>query len=148
MISFSQFVTCKPISRSARRCVQLRYRATTDHSTVGDTHPVESSQSPLLNRAWLLKTPNTEVGSLLRLQQKSATYHTHRLALKVQMRKVALETGQLLVLQDDLLHPILGGNKLRKLDALLPEVKASGCTDLVRQAGQSTSHVVRQCTMV
>jgi len=56
----------------------------------------------------------------------------------VQIRKVALETGQLLVLQDDLLHPILGGNKVRKLDALLPEVKASGCTDLVRQAGQST----------
>jgi len=147
MISFSQFLTCKPISRSARRCVQLRYRATTDHSTGGDTHPVESSQSPLLNRAWLLKTPNTEVGSLLSLQQKSATYHTQA-CTQVQIRKVTLDTGQLLVLQDDLLHPILGGNKLRKLDALLSEVKASGCTDLVRQAGQSTSQVVRQCTMV
>jgi D-cysteine desulfhydrase len=66
----------------------------------------------------------------------------------VQIRKVALEKGQLLVVQDDLLHPILGGNKLRKLDALLPEVKASGCTDLVRQAGQSTSQVIRQSTMV
>lgn len=39
--------------------------------------------------------------------------------------------GELIVVQDDLLHPVLGGNKLRKLDGLLPEVKATGCTDLV-----------------
>ncbi|KAA6420287.1 MAG: hypothetical protein FRX49_09771, partial [Trebouxia sp. A1-2] len=90
--------------------------ATTDHSTVGDTIPVESLHPPLLDRAWLLKSPNTGI------------------------RKVALEIGQLLVVQDDLLHPILGGNKLRKLDALLPEVKASGCTDLLTCGGLQSAH--------
>lgn len=44
---------------------------------------------------------------------------------------MTLTAGELVVVQDDLLHPVLGGNKLRKLDGLLPEVKATGCTDLV-----------------
>ena len=35
------------------------------------------------------------------------------------------------IIQDDLLHPVLGGNKLRKLDGLLPELQAIGCTDVV-----------------
>lgn len=45
---------------------------------------------------------------------------------------MTLSTNKLTVVQDDLLHPVLGGNKLRKLDGLLPEVKGTGCTDLVR----------------
>lgn len=36
------------------------------------------------------------------------------------------------IIQDDLLHPILGGNKLRKLDALMPAFSAEGITDLVK----------------
>ena len=42
-------------------------------------------------------------------------------------------TGQssFLLLQDDLLHPVLGGNKLRKLDALVPHLVATGVTDVV-----------------
>lgn len=35
------------------------------------------------------------------------------------------------VIHDDLLHPVLGGNKLRKLDAVLPTLQASGVTDVV-----------------
>lgn len=49
----------------------------------------------------------------------------------LQLRRLTLNTGELIVVQDDLLHPVLGGNKLRKLDGLLPEVKGTGCTDLV-----------------
>lgn len=35
------------------------------------------------------------------------------------------------IIQDDLLHPVLGGNKLRKLDGLLPELQAAKVTDVV-----------------
>lgn len=35
------------------------------------------------------------------------------------------------VIRDDLLHPIMGGNKLRKLDALIPLLQAHGVTDVV-----------------
>ena len=40
--------------------------------------------------------------------------------------------GIVTILHDDLLHPVLGGNKLRKLDALLPTLQPSGITDVVR----------------
>ena len=51
----------------------------------------------------------------------------------MQVRKVKLRQRELLVFQDDLLHPVLGGNKLRKLDALLPELKTSQYTDLASE---------------
>jgi len=35
------------------------------------------------------------------------------------------------IIHDDLLHPVLGGNKLRKLDALLPALVQDGVTDVV-----------------
>lgn len=41
------------------------------------------------------------------------------------------------VLHDDLLHPVLGGNKLRKLDALLPTLQASGVTDVVGSSSKN-----------
>ena len=43
------------------------------------------------------------------------------------------------VVRDDLLHPIAGGNKLRKLDALLPALLASGTTDIVRHTPAAVS---------
>lgn len=42
-----------------------------------------------------------------------------------------MEGGCFTLLQDDLLHPIMGGNKMRKLDALLPAIHAEGYTDVV-----------------
>ena len=36
------------------------------------------------------------------------------------------------VLRDDLLHPLLGGNKMRKLDAILPLMHTRGVTQVVR----------------
>lgn len=40
----------------------------------------------------------------------------------------------LMLVRDDMLHPLLGGNKLRKLDGLLPEALAGGAQHLVRAA--------------
>lgn len=58
----------------------------------------------LLSRKWLLPKPDTEIRTACGFD----------------------------IIHDDLLHPVSGGNKLRKLDALLPELQASGCTDVVR----------------
>ncbi|KAG2448972.1 hypothetical protein HYH02_005726 [Chlamydomonas schloesseri] len=44
------------------------------------------------------------------------------------------------MLRDDLLHPVLGGNKVRKLDALLPELRHSGVTDVVTCGGVQSAH--------
>lgn len=36
------------------------------------------------------------------------------------------------VVRDDLLHPVLNGNKARKLDAIMPLLQESSVTDVVR----------------
>lgn len=42
------------------------------------------------------------------------------------------------VVRDDLLHPLVNGNKARKLDALLPLLEDCSVTDVVRPFGAST----------
>lgn len=44
------------------------------------------------------------------------------------------------LVRDDLLHPVAGGNKARKLDALLPALQAAGVTDVVTCGGAQSSH--------
>ncbi|GJP43439.1 hypothetical protein CLOM_g2899 [Closterium sp. NIES-68] len=44
------------------------------------------------------------------------------------------------VIRDDLIHPLAGGNKLRKLDGLLPPVIQSGATDVVTCGGCQSAH--------
>lgn len=44
------------------------------------------------------------------------------------------------LVRDDLLHPVAGGNKLRKLDALLPRLRAEGTTDIVTCGGIQSAH--------
>ena len=38
------------------------------------------------------------------------------------------------LIQDDLLHPYCGGNKLRKLDAIMPQLKHEGVSDVVSRS--------------
>lgn len=45
------------------------------------------------------------------------------------------------VLRDDLLHPLVNGNKARKLDALLPLVQDFEVTDMVTCGGCQSAHV-------
>lgn len=44
------------------------------------------------------------------------------------------------VVRDDLLHPWAGGNKIRKLDAWLPEMERQGVTDVVTCGGVQSAH--------
>ena len=43
-------------------------------------------------------------------------------------------------MRDDLLNPFWGGNKARKLDALLPALKEAGTTDAVTYGGVQSAH--------
>ena len=96
--------------------------------------------SSLLDRQWLLKLPDTQVGVRYSLNAAHETC-TRRASnlhkrLSSQLDYVTLNGGDgrgFWVVRDDLLHPIAGGNKLRKLDALLPALLASGATDIVRR---------------
>ena len=58
----------------------------------------------------------------------------------VQCRKINLEGSvSFEILQDDLLHPVLGGNKLRKLDAVIPHLLENNITDVVSLLNHSPS---------
>jgi 1-aminocyclopropane-1-carboxylate deaminase/D-cysteine desulfhydrase-like pyridoxal-dependent ACC family enzyme len=48
----------------------------------------------------------------------------------------------MLLVRDDLLHPLVGGNKLRKLDAVVPELTAAGVTDVLTCGGAQSAHTV------
>lgn len=111
MIFIGRHIVCRAISVRSRSSLLCRH-AICDHARHTDS-PLAPA---LLKRKWLLKSPDSVI------------------------RKVSLDCGELLIIQDDLLHPILGGNKLRKLDALLPEVEATGCTDLLTCGGLQSAH--------
>ena len=105
----------------------------------------------LLDRPWLLERPDVPVGFVSSIV--SASHYNHLLLLGfrsqqpglicVTMQMTFITCGQrhgvaagrepgFWVVRDDLLHPVAGGNKLRKLDALLPQLQADGATDIVR----------------
>ena len=53
----------------------------------------------------------------------------------LQLKKVQLPGGtSFQLIQDDLLHPYCGGNKLRKLDAIMPQLQSNGISDVVSYA--------------
>ena len=114
----------------ASRCVCLRTR---HHATRCATSHVEQ----LLRRDWMLERPDAQAGSCTKaslLMSEGSTPVQCTLACCLQIRKVCGDSGagSFLVVQDDLLHPVLGGNKCRKLDALMPSMVQEGVTHVVR----------------
>ncbi|KAK9915841.1 hypothetical protein WJX75_005000 [Coccomyxa subellipsoidea] len=73
----------------------------------------------LLAREWMLDVPDTKIRTVPGSKFPESRLH---------------------IIQDDLLHPILGGNKLRKLDALMPALATAGITDLVTCGGLQSAH--------
>lgn len=95
----------------------------------------------LLDRKWLLAAPDCMIdcisvtdsgGSQVAEAPLSCSYSNDRMnplgdIIKAKKRKDKL----FFVLRDDLLHPLINGNKARKLDALLPVLGDHGVTDVV-----------------
>jgi len=91
--------------------------------------------SKLLDRKWGLQSPASPI------QQISVSYgkgidkfsflNNTRPHLRDEMSK-SKQGSSFYILRDDLLHPLVNGNKARKLDALLPLVEDHKVTDLVR----------------
>ena len=74
----------------------------------------------LLERSWLLPKPDTHIQRVLGVD----------------------------VIADDLLHPHIGGNKLRKFDALLPDLQEAGCTDVVGVLLSSVQPLLIYCRLM
>jgi hypothetical protein len=53
------------------------------------------------------------------------------------VQQISQGDGAIWVVRDDLLHPIVGGNKYRKLDAVIPRLLADGVQHVVSGAGRA-----------
>ncbi|KAG6555520.1 hypothetical protein Mapa_002755 [Marchantia paleacea] len=112
----------------------------------------------LLNRPWLMPQPSTQITKISiedfseatvnpRLEPPSWRRTLH--GLWEEIRYANAQSAQpehrddnpaFYIIRDDLLHPLLGGNKLRKLDALIPELERMGATDVVTCGGCQSAH--------
>ncbi|KAH7424417.1 hypothetical protein KP509_11G008000 [Ceratopteris richardii] len=98
--------------------------------------------SKLLKRKWLLQRPEPTTQPILITERPSSCHDLQGLQfscpeetpLNVDSRRVFH------VIRDDLLHPLMGGNKLRKLDALLPLLQSSSVTDVITCGGCQSAH--------
>lgn len=150
----ASFQLHKEITRFLRHSTRASKRAPL--GTRLDIHcarGITSTSLPqLLSRSWLLETPATKVSIFKRAMTFLWWKCQTQLSL-TQVRTVAGHTTgtSFQVIQDDLLHPVLGGNKLRKLDALLPALEQAGVRHVVQQvphAHRSASnnlHYARLC---
>ncbi|MCL7033084.1 hypothetical protein MKW94_008892 [Papaver nudicaule] len=108
--------------------------------------------SELLDRRWALACPDTKIHQVKleinELQQQSEENETSvgysflndtRPSLGYEMMKER-QGLSFYVVRDDLLHPLVNGNKARKLDGLLPLVEDCFVTDVVTCGGCQSAH--------
>ncbi|KAJ7552136.1 hypothetical protein O6H91_06G043300 [Diphasiastrum complanatum] len=104
----------------------------------------------LLDREWLLSDPDTKIHKVT-FSRGFLSPHYHNLLNDVSftldtfvrkfMSSMPLDKkNEFYVVRDDLLHPIVGGNKVRKMDALFPFLEGSGVTDVVTCGGCQSAH--------
>jgi hypothetical protein len=115
-----------------------------------EENTIETEVERLLNRAWLLSKPDVVVQRILISGNPPNEYsnagplcvnNTSRdLSRDFSSDKVGKKKGSFLIVRDDLLHPIMGGNKLRKMDALLPALQSEGVTDVLTCGGCQSAH--------
>ncbi|KAI3860365.1 hypothetical protein MKX03_007121 [Papaver bracteatum] len=87
--------------------------------------------SEFLDRRWVLTSPDTKIHQVkLNIDEPSLGY---------EMMKER-QGPSFYVVRDDLLHPLVNGNKARKLDGLLPLVEDYRVTDVVTCGGCQSAH--------
>ena len=120
------------------RCTPTVRRRPSAHGTTLATHSTaeHATQSAgalaqvegLLDREWLLKRPDTQ---LQHIRGATSAYASESCGGSGGDTLGPTLGPGFWVVRDDLLHPVAGGNKLRKMDALLPQLKNAGATDIV-----------------
>ncbi|CAM8956547.1 unnamed protein product [Rhodiola kirilowii] len=145
--------------------------SSSNHSITGchfhSSTPTIASQEPvheefvkrLLDRRWMLPTPETKVHQV-KLLVNPKTKNDKRRFGDIRFfnnpnpcllgGEDAAGNGDgigksFYVVRDDLLHPLINGNKARKLDALFPLLEQHGFTDVVTCGGCQSAHTAALC---
>ncbi|XP_059278082.1 D-cysteine desulfhydrase 2, mitochondrial isoform X1 [Lycium ferocissimum] len=112
--------------------------------------PKEEYVSRFLKRKWTLRSPDTKINQIMiskdGLQQggenlgKLSFLNNPQPVMGDQVMRNNRQEPSFYVVRDDLLHPLVNGNKARKLDALLPLLEDSSVTDVVTCGGCQSAH--------
>lgn len=112
-----------------------------------ESHAEVDCIDQILKRRWLLSRPDTKIQPVLvsyRTESDGAFGHDNLqyslFAEPNSMDEKRSRTGTFHIIRDDLLHPVMGGNKLRKLDALLPLLQSTSVTDVITCGGCQSAH--------
>ncbi|KAK9751121.1 hypothetical protein RND81_02G243600 [Saponaria officinalis] len=108
----------------------------------------KDSISKLLDRRWTLEKPDTKVHqiTLSTEQTRSGFFGNVNFSinshpkLSEAMMDESYKRPSFYIVRDDLLHPLVNGNKARKLDALLPMIEDISGTDVVTCGGVQSAH--------
>ncbi|XP_057949403.1 D-cysteine desulfhydrase 2, mitochondrial isoform X2 [Malania oleifera] len=106
--------------------------------------------SKLLERKWSLLNPDAQIHQVMiskkQIQNEGGSFNnisfsnnTHPY-LGDNMMKNNRQHPSFYVVRDDLLHPLVNGNKARKLDGLLPLIEDHSVTDVVSCGGCQSAH--------
>ena len=116
LTSFRYPITSWRLGR-LHRCVRAFSKH--DHCTDEQIQNKNELQRLLSNKHWMLPHPGAELTAIQ--TSEGATFR---------------------VLRDDLSHPLVGGNKRRKLDAIFPQLTAQGVEDVVTCGGTQSAHIL------
>ncbi|XP_042500614.1 D-cysteine desulfhydrase 2, mitochondrial-like isoform X5 [Macadamia integrifolia] len=112
-------------------------------------HCGKTFMSELLTRRWALLSPDTKIHQItlseMQLQQGGMASVRYTFSNNTQpslgdMMEKNKQGLSFYVVRDDLLHPLVNGNKARKLDGLLPILEHLLVTDVVTCGGCQSAH--------
>jgi D-cysteine desulfhydrase len=97
--------------------------------------------SKLLDRRWALPSPDTKIHQIMLSPQQvrsrggpfgyTSLLNNTQPAFGDGMMVKDEQNPSFYIVRDDLLHPLVNGNKARKLDGLLPLIEDHSVTDVV-----------------
>ncbi|XP_061350270.1 D-cysteine desulfhydrase 2, mitochondrial-like isoform X2 [Gastrolobium bilobum] len=97
----------------------------------------------LLNRRWTLLSPETKIHQVIHTHGSHGSnflLNTHPAYGDGFLLEMNKQRNSFYIVRDDLLHPLVNGNKARKLDALLPLIEDYSVTDVVTCGGCQSAH--------
>ncbi|KAK6802641.1 hypothetical protein RDI58_000423 [Solanum bulbocastanum] len=110
----------------------------------------EEHVSRFPKRKWALRSPDTKINQIMISKddfQQGGEYlgnlsflNNPQPSMGDHMMRNNRQEPSFYVVRDDLLHPLVNGNKARKLDALLPLLEDSSVTDVVTCGGCQSAH--------
>ncbi|KAF5778181.1 putative D-cysteine desulfhydrase [Helianthus annuus] len=130
--------------------VRHEFHSITPQVTCSSNSSSEEFMRKMLNRRWTLMNPDTKVHQIkvssMQTQQHFGPFgkvtfsNNSNPLLGENVRKWHNDESSFYIVRDDLLHPLVNGNKARKLDALLPLVEDHSGTDMVTCGGCQSAH--------